>query len=219
MNLKNHMKKKFHLLRRILALLILGFVVWLIFKACRSEDVDHFKIERTPMRVERIRNIVHLATISYQDEVVVDSIEYYKSGSEKFAGTLSKMTDLDDIKHAISDPYVKRKIALIVQGKIEYGFDLQNPVYQLKKMTDSLMQVTLPQPEILVIATSPSGTRVFLENGTWKDYEIQYLKEKSKQQMKRDFEALHMESQAKQNIEHLIRQLIPAPYNVKFIYK
>ena len=219
-NFIKHMKRRRSLIRPIGILLIIGSVFWLVYLFYSAKKGEgQFRIENTPMHIEHIRNIANLATISYKDEVVIDSLEHYQSTTEQFAGNLLKFKDIDKLKHAIQDPNIKRRITLIVQGEIYFGFDLKDDLFDVREKGDSLIIVTLPKPKILDIVTTPSGTRIFQEQGTWNDFEISTLKRKSKTKMRVNFNKLNLDNQAQMNIERIIKQLLAQDKIIQFEYQ
>ena len=86
----------------------------LFFKGGSSDEIV---LEETPLKVEQIRSILELNTLKFQDEVVVDSVEYYKTGGDVIWGTLDKLTDPDQFKHGLKPDGVKRRLTLIVRGE------------------------------------------------------------------------------------------------------
>ena len=67
-------------------LALIGFGVYSIYDYFWGGQEDTYAIEDTPLHVEKVRSIAEISTISYRDEVVEDSIEYYKSTSEQLSG-------------------------------------------------------------------------------------------------------------------------------------
>lgn len=212
------MNKKLQLAKQILGLAAVTVCVWLIFKACSGKNnTSGFQIEETAMKVELIRDIADLATISYEDEVVVDSVEYYHSLSEQVAGNLQKMTNPDNFKHGIKASNIKRRLTLIVRGKIHYGFDLKDKKFQITE-SDTLVEILLPEPKILDLSSPPSDTRIFQENGHWKDYEINRLKTRARHRIERHFAALKLADQAKTNLKKVILPLLPKGKRVRISF-
>lgn len=201
------MSQKLKFLRRILTLGVLVVLVLLIVRWCSKDDGPDFTIDDTPMRVERIRSIAELATISYQDEVVVDSIEFYKDGQEQFAGSITKLIDPKDFKYGLNPSNIKRRLTLLVKGEVKYGFDLKQAPIKIQE-TDSLIQVFLPQPKIIDLQVTPTGTEFIQENGRWQDYEIRSVNNKARQKLTYNAELLNLRDQAKSNMTMLMKQLL-----------
>lgn len=186
---------------------VLVVLVLLIVRWCSKDDGPGFTIDDTPMRVERIRSIAELATISYQDEVVVDSIEFYKDGQEQFAGSITKLIDPKDFKYGLNPSNIRRRLTLLVKGEVKYGFDLKQAPIKIQE-NDSLIQVFLPQPKIIDLQVTPSGTEFIQENGRWQDYEIRSVNNKARQKLTYNAELLNLRDQAKSNMTMLMKQLL-----------
>lgn len=202
------MAKNIKLLWQVLKLLILVALIVFVVRWCNKPGSnDELEIENTPMRVEMIRNIAEIATISYKDEVVADTVEFYKDAQEQFTGTLEKLTDPHDFKYGIRSEWIKRRLTLIVQGEIRYGFDLTH--FDLRTQeNDSVLTVMLPQPIVTDIIVTPSSTEVFLENGHWRDYEVRQLHNKARRKLIQGAVQLKLEQKARDNMESLLKQLI-----------
>lgn len=81
LNLKTRISKNLTRIKRFVPILILGLLAVFIYKWWYAPEKE-LEIEPSPIKVERIKLIAELATVSYQDEVVVDSVEYYKNGND-----------------------------------------------------------------------------------------------------------------------------------------
>jgi hypothetical protein len=212
------MARKLSLFKQILKLLILVALILLAVRWCRkSGSGDEMEIENTPMRVELIRNIAEIATISYKDEVVADSVEFYKNAQEQFTGNLEKLTDPEHFKYGIRSSWIKRRLTLIVKGEIRYGFDLTHFDLQVRQ-TDSTLRILLPKPVITDIIVTPSSTEVFLENGNWQDYEVNQLHNKARRKLIQGAANLQLEQKAKANMEQLLKQLIRTSKKLQIQY-
>jgi hypothetical protein len=168
---------------------------------------DDFVIDNTPLHVEEIRKIVELNTIRFHDEVVVDSVEYYRNLSEQIAGNYEKLYDPDQIRHGIYHSNVRRRLTLIVKGELLYGFDLKRKELIVLPKEGKLI-VRVPNPELLSVNLTPENTEIFVENGEWKDYERQLLQRKARLKMIASGERLRLEEKAKKPLEKLLQQLI-----------
>ncbi|MES2588946.1 MAG: DUF4230 domain-containing protein [Bacteroidota bacterium] len=216
LNLKNRSQRKLALVKQVVMLLVLITTILLLMRWCKkSEKESRFEIENSPIKVELIRSIAQLATISYKDEVVVDSLEYYSSANEQILGNISKLVDIDNIKHGLKSSNIKRRLTLIVKGEINIGFNLKDKKFKIQE-TDSLIKICIPKPIILDVLSTPSTTRVFQENGSWKDYEITVLKNKARDKMRRNVEQLQLKTKAKENLERFLRPLIKKNKKVIF---
>lgn len=212
------MSQKLKLIRRIITLLVIVVIVVLLFRWCTNDkDAPEFTISDTPMRVEMIRSIAEISTVSYRDEVVVDSLEYYKDAQEQLAGSILKLTDPKDFKYGVRSSAIKRRITMLVKGEIRYGFDLKKSPVKIQE-SDSLIEVFLPEPEIVDIQVTPSGTEIFQENGKWYDAEIRDLHLKARKKLIRNAEMLQLESNARSNMTLIMKQMLgkDKPFRITF---
>jgi hypothetical protein len=201
---KKAWSKSSTLVKRIFSLLLIAVPTFFIVRWCTSDSSgSRFEIDKTPLRIEMIRSIAELATISFKNEVVVDSIEYYKSTEELISGSLQKLIDPKDFKYGIKPSNIKRRLSLIILGELRIGFDLKKQQLRVIE-NDSLIQIYAPKPEILDVLVTPSTTEVFQENGTWKDYEIRSLQNKARMKLKSEVKHLDLFTKAKENFKTLI---------------
>lgn len=195
----------------IIRLVIVGLIAFggywvyqLFFKGPASDEIV---LEETPLKVEQIRSILELNTLKFQDEAVVDSVEYYKSESEVLWGTLDKLTDPNQFKHGLHPNGVKRRLTLIVRGELLYGVDLKRKDFQFLPKGDTLT-IIIPKPELLSVSINPKGTEVYLENGEWKDYERAGLQRKARNKMIASGDRLKLPERAKAPLEKALRALV-----------
>lgn len=182
-----------------------GYWVYQLF--FKGESTDEIVLEETPLKVEQIRSILELNTLKFQDEVVVDTLEYYKTESDAVWGTLDKLTDPDQFKHGLNTDGLKRRLTLIVRGELLYGVDLKRNDFQFIPKEDTLT-IIIPQPELLSISINPKGTEVYLENGDWKDYERAHLQRKARNKMIASGIRLKLPERAKVPLEKALRALV-----------
>jgi len=196
------------LIRRIITLAVLVALVLLAFKWCnREKNSREARIDNTPLKVEMIRNIAEIATVSYKDEVVADSVEYYKNQQEQIAGNLMKIVTAEDIKHGIRSSNIKRRLTLLVKGEIRYGFNLTAHPVKINE-TDSVIYISLPPPSIVDIQITPSSTEVFQETGQWKDYEIKQLHYKARRKLISNAASLKLEEKSMESMHKILTQLV-----------
>ncbi len=205
---RNKIREIAKLIKRliIVGLIVLGvvFVYRWFFPGTNS---DEFTIEDTPLHVEEIRKIIQLNTIKFRDEVVVDSVEYYKNVAEQISGNINKLYEYDQVKHAISHSNVKRRLTLVIKGELLYGVDLKRKEFTVTPKDGKLI-LRIPNPELLSISLNPEKTDVFVENGIWRDYERQALQRKARTKMVASGERLRLKEKAKKPLERLLKQLV-----------
>lgn len=187
---------------------VIGFVGYWVYQLFfKGDSTDEIVLEETPLKVEQIRSILELNTLKFQDETVVDSVEYYKSDSDVLWGSLEKLTDPDQFKHGLHPSSVKRRLTLIVRGELLYGVDLKRKDFQFIP-TDDTLTIVIPQPELLSVALNPKGTEVYVENGEWKDYERIHLQRKARSKMIASGNRLKLPERAKAPLEKAIKALV-----------
>lgn len=196
------------LIVRLGILAIIGIVGYFVYRwFAGGTSSDEITLEETPLRVEQIRSILELNTLKFQDEVVVDSVEYYKSAGEQVSGNLEKLFDPDQFKHAVKASLVKRQLTLVVRGELLYGVDLKRKDFRLVPVGDTL-EIYIPEPELLSVTLTPKQTQVITENGYWKDYEVIDLEKKAKKKMIRSGDQLHLVERAKTPLEKCLKGLV-----------
>lgn len=200
------MKSSIRLLKNLVALLFLSFLGFLLFRACSDKPKPpNLVLDETPLHIESIRKIAEVATISFNDEVVADTVEYYKNGDEVLSGTFKKLANLD-FKNAIRNSNIKRRLTLIVKGEAKIGFDLTDNNYRIYQNRDTIW-FHFPKATILDINLNPSQTEVFQENGTWHDYTRKQLLAKAKTKIENNIVHAQLLQKAENSMKDLIQKL------------
>lgn len=186
------------LLKNLIAVSIIAIIGYMTYNYFFGSDKDELTIDQTPIHIESIKTIAEIATVSYKDEVVMDSIEFYRS----------KKSIYDPREWMrIYDRNVKRRLTLIVKGEVKYGIDITDNNYELRSNEDSTW-LKLPSPKILDIIISPNRTEIFQETGKWQDTERKRLEVLAKIELKENAENLHLREKAKLNLERLFKTLL-----------
>lgn len=197
------------LLINVLVLLVIGAGVFVVyFFYFRSEDQE-LTIDDTPLKIESIRNIAEISTVSYRDEVVMDTVELDNSDYSIY--------DYRKYTNWYNDG-VKRRLTLIVKGEIRFGFDLKSKDFAVMNSGDSVL-ITLPQPKILDIIITPSKTEVFQEQGEWDDKTRRSLENKAKLKLKINSEQMDLKDKARSNAERLFKNLLGTSRIIIIKYK
>lgn len=186
------------LLKNIFVLGILTFIVMLVVNYFMPKQDSELKIADTPIHIESIKTIAEISTVSYKDEVVIDTVEYY--------GEYTNVFDPDEWMRVINRG-IKRRLTIIVQGEVKYGIDLTNKNYSVTSNKDSIW-VTLPAPKILDVIVTPSKTEIFQEQGNWSDYTRRKLETKAKYRIQKNAEAISLQKKAQDNTIRLFKKLI-----------
>lgn len=194
--------KNLSVLAAVVVVLILGYR-WFF-----SPSEDGLQIDDTPLRIESIRSIAEISSISYRDEVVVDTVELYPS------------------HYSIQDPRewmrwydrnVMRRLTLIVHGEVKFGINLSDSNYAVERKGDSLF-VHLPEPTILDIELSPSKTEIFEERGKWSDRERKKLEKRALQKIKSNGEELLLNKKVMENTRQLFEKLVPSTHYISITF-
>ena len=191
-------KETKRLLINITVLVGLVLAVVLAYFYFFTEEEDKLKIEETGIQIESVRTIAEISTVSYRDEVVMDTVE---------------MSDTD---YGIYDPRkwkewydhdIKRRLTLIIKGEVKYGFDLTDENYSLTS-DETTITLSLPSPKIIDVIVSPSQTEVFEEKGKWDEKVRRNMEIRAKKQIENSAKNLRLEDKAKNNAERLFEKLI-----------
>lgn len=174
------------------------FIVMLAYNYFVPSDDSELKIADTPIHIESIKTIAEISTVSYKDEVVIDTVEYY--------GEFTSVLDPDEWMRVLNRG-IKRRLTIIVQGEVKYGIDLTNKDYSVTSNKDSIW-VTLPAPKILDVIVTPSKTEIFQEQGAWGDHTRRKLEAKAKYRIQKNAEAISLQKKAQDNTVRLFKKLI-----------
>lgn len=189
------------LLKNIFVLGVFVFIGFMIYSYFAPAADTSLKIEETPIHIESIKTVAEISTVSYKDEVVVDSVEYY--------GEYTSFLDPDEWMRVINRG-IKRRLTIIVKGEVKYGLDLTAKNYKVKSNKDTIW-VMLPSPKILDIIVSPSKTEIFQEQGSWSDNTRRQLETKAKHIIKKNAEAMSLKKKAEENTIRIFKKLIRTP--------
>lgn len=201
----------------VVTAIIVGAVLLYRWLYAPSND-NEYVLDDTPLHVEEIRRILELNTIKFRDEVVVDSLELYKSQEEVISGSMEKIVDYQQLKNGLTPSLVKRRLTLIMKGELLYGIDLKRKDFSVLPGENNDLVIKIPHPELLSVSLTPENTEVFVENGHWKDFERQILQRKGRQKMIAAGEQLNLSEKAKEPLEKLLKQLIRTDRKLVFEY-
>lgn len=207
---KARLSKNLSRIKSLIGILIFCVAAYFVYRwFTKKGDVSEFTLENSPLQVERIESIAEIATISYSDEVVVDSVENYKNTEELLTGNFSKLLDPKDFKYGLTPNTIKRRLSLIVKGELRVGFDFKSSPLKVIE-NDTSVQLILPKAQILDILVNPSDTEIFQENGKWNDFEVAFLQKRAKSKLKRNMDQLDLLKRAEENMELLVRKQLYA---------
>lgn len=200
--------KKIRLVKNILVLAVIGLCVFAVYDYFWRQDSAGYAIDDTPLKVEMVRSIAEISTISYKDEVVEDSIEYFDNTMDQVSGNILKMGDLDYWKYGIRSSNIDRRLTLILKGEVRYGFDLTDHQIDIQHNKDTIW-LNLPKPRILDVIVVPSATIIFQENGNWSDKARITMEKKAIAQLRNNAEQLDLKKKSITQMDKLLRKIVP----------
>lgn len=183
-------------------------VYWLSTQVSKCTRERELTLEPTPLHIESIEAIAQLATLSYREEFVIDSIEYYQSANEQLKGELEKIFKQGDFKNTLKNYNIDRRLTLISTVSAEIGFDLEK-IIQESTSPDTVI-IHSPQPKILNIGIDFRETEVFIEIGRWKDSDRRILENKALAKARKILNNDQLLQKSKDKFEALIRKTVPS---------
>lgn len=201
------------LIKNAIGLSIIAGVIVVVYLLLTKDSGPANKIDSTPIRIESIRNIAELSTVSYSDEVVIDSVIYYKE-----LEALSNVLDAYDLTQRIIKRNVKRRLTLIFRGEVKYGLQLTDKNFETSQNNDTLWLI-LPKPELLDLILTPSDTEIYQEQGFWSDAERKEMEAKAKKRLKENALKLKLDIRAEKNATKLFKRLIRTDKTIVISYE
>lgn len=172
--MRDFVKKYILLVVGILSLIfILQKIKWLpsIKNIFTSQPVV---IDQTPIVIREINTLATLITITYTDEIVMDTA---KIGSGLPSLVPSNIG-------ALLVPHIDR-LVIIGRGKVLAGTDLKMILPTDIYAKDDSVHLFLPRAKILQTIINPSGYEIFEEDGRWSESDATALKLKIKDEISR----------------------------------
>lgn len=147
-------------------LTIVAGIIYLM-RRCASNDPGETKIEPTAIQVQSVRKIAEMAVLKWQEELVLDSVEYFRNGQQKMAAKSLQIRNPYRASEVLNASNVKRRLTLIVEVEAKMGVDLSKCA-RIAENKDSVW-IHLPRPEVLSYEANPTQTKIFIETGAWDD--------------------------------------------------
>jgi hypothetical protein len=122
-------------------------------------------IEATPVIITEINTLAQLITITFTDEVVMDTAKIGNGMPSLLPTSIG----------TILTPAVD-KLVMIGRGKVLAGTDLKNLQEKDINVTDDSIHVSIPHSIILQTIINPSDFETFSEKGNWDESSITTLK-------------------------------------------
>lgn len=124
-------------------------------------------IEKTPILVKEIHSLATLVSITYSDEIVMDTAKVGNGLPSLLPTTMGTFLT----------PSIDR-LVIIGRGKAIAGTDLkkinENDIY----VSEDSIHLLLPHASILAIIINPSDFEIFSEEGEWSETAVINLKRK-----------------------------------------
>lgn len=190
------------LIKNIVAALIIGVGIYFLVDYLSKEKAPELEIEDTPLQIQSIKTITEISTISYTDEIVLDTLEMYDDDIN-----YSSLSDWSDIYDRLNNKNIKRRLTLIIKGEIRFGVNLNDENFEITNTADTLF-IQLPNPKILDIIINPSETEVYKEKGMWADEARRDLEEKAKIILTKNAENLLLFDKSIENTRNLFQKLL-----------
>lgn len=187
-------------------LLIAAAALFIIFLFQKITWLPSFKnffrsppvvIEETPIIIREINTLSQLITITYADEVVMDTIQ----NSNRMPSLVS--TGIGMMLMPSSD-----RLVIIGKGKVIAGMNLKNVQQKDIGISGDSIHITLPAPQILTTVVNPSGFETFAEEGDWNEEAVIDLKIKIKTEITRRALQQNILGQAGERGQNIIKAFL-----------
>ncbi|HEY5369846.1 MAG TPA: DUF4230 domain-containing protein [Hanamia sp.] len=168
-------------LKRVLV--IVAVLLLIIFLLQKINLLPSFKnifsskpinIEETPVVIQQINTLAQLITVTYSDEIVMDS--------SKIGNGMPSMLPMA-IGTALTPSL--DNLVIIGRGQVIAGNDLKNLSENDISVTGDSVHLTLPHAKILQTIVNPSGFETFVEEGDWSEAAVIALKIKIRNEIDR----------------------------------
>lgn len=195
--MKDFLKKYILLIVGVLSLIfILQKIKWLpsfenIFK---SQPVV---IDETPIVLREIKTLANLITITYTDEIVMDTA--------KIGNGLPSLlpTNIGTLLVPGID-----KLVIIGRGKVLAGTDLKSIQPSDIYAKDDSVHLFLPKARILQTIINPSGYETFEERGRWNEAGVTALKLKIKDEINKRALRQNILKQANERSQNILETFL-----------
>ncbi len=129
-------------------------------------------IEETPILIQEINALAQLMTVTYSDEIVMDTL--------KTGFGIPSLVPV--IGGSMLSPALD-KLVIIGRGKVIAGTDLKKIREPDIVQTGDSINITLPWSTILETILNPSDFEIFIEKGNWKEAAVVALKVKIRKEL------------------------------------
>lgn len=154
-------------------------------------------IEETPIILKEINTLAQLITVTFTDEIVMDTAKIGNSLPSLLPTGIGTMLV----------PGIDR-LVMIGRGKVLAGTDLKNIRNEDIQVTGDSIHVILPHAEILQAIMNPSDIETFEESGTWDDDAATALKIKIRNEVTRRAIQQNILQQADERCNNIIETFL-----------
>lgn len=190
--------KKYLLIGITLVVIIFLFqkINWLpsfknIFKSQRVT------IEETPILIKEINTLSQLITITYTDEIVMDTAKIGSGLPSLVPANIGKLLT----------PRLER-LVIIGRGKVIAGTNLKLLNEDDIHVTGDSIHLTLPHAAILQTIINPSGYEIFTEEGSWPENAVTDLKLKIRNRIRQNAISQNILVQADERSKNIIETFL-----------
>jgi hypothetical protein len=154
-------------------------------------------IEDTPVLIKEINSLAQLMTITYSDEIVMDTV---KSG----IGIPSLIPVMGG---SMLSPALD-KLVIIGRGKVIVGNDLKKIREIDISQTGDSINIQIPSSTIMETILNPSDFEIFIEKGNWSDAAVTDLKLKIRNEMNSRAIKTNILSQSDQRCKNIMETFL-----------
>lgn len=154
-------------------------------------------IEETPILIKEINTLAQLMTITYSDEIVMDTV---KTG-------IGIPSLVPVIGGSMLSPALD-KLVIIGRGKVIVGNDLKKIQENDISQTGDSINIQIPASTILETIVNPSDFEIFIEKGNWNDAAVIALKLKIKNEMNSRAIKTNILSQSDQRCKNIMETFL-----------
>lgn len=199
-------------------ILIVAGVLVVIFLLQKINWLPNFKnifksqpvlIEETPILVKEIHSLAQLISITYTDEIVMDTAKI-RNGLPTLLPT-----NLGTLLTPALD-----RLVIIGRGKVLAGTDLKNINEKDVHTSGDSINLVLPRAVILQAIINPSDFEIFTDEGEWSEAAVTNLKIKIRERIQQNALSQnilkHADERAKNIIETFLKNTGFTKINIEF---
>ncbi|MEO9022457.1 MAG: DUF4230 domain-containing protein [Ginsengibacter sp.] len=164
------------------------------------KNIFHSKpviIEETPVVIQQINTLAQLITITFTDEVVMDTAKIGNGMPSLLPTGIGTMLV----------PGIDR-LVIIGRGKVIAGTDLKNIQEKDVNVVSDSVHVSLPHARILQTIMNPSDFETFDEKGNWNEDAVTALKMKIRNEIGRHAIQQNVLQQADERCRNIIETFL-----------